>query len=88
MAPPREPALQSKKFWAFLISTFGWDLLIGWAIYRWLPLTEWSTLILFGMVMVQGIVAIGFIVGQAGLEVLAHLFEVLGDIFGKVKPPV
>jgi hypothetical protein len=40
------------------------------------------------MVMVQGIVAIGFIVGQAGLEVLAHLFEVLGDIFGKVKPPV
>lgn len=82
-------AMDSKKFKAFLISTLGWNVLIGVGIYKWMPPDQWATIILLAMIVVQGVVEVGYIVGQAGLDAMTHLFDTItpDSIFGmKVKP--
>jgi Na+/citrate or Na+/malate symporter len=80
-------ALESKKFIGFVIASFLWTILIGIGMWRWLPLDQWSTTLLLGMVIVLGTVEIGYIVGQAGLDTFTSLFEVLLEIFGGPKKP-
>lgn len=84
-----KPALESKKFIAFLLTILSLDLLIGTGMALWLPLDEWSTIILLGLVVVLGVVAVGYIIGQAGLDALTHLFDIItpDKIFGKKNPP-
>lgn len=81
-------AMASKKFKAFLIATLGWNILIGVGIYRWMPPDQWATIILLAMIVVQGVVEVGYIVGQAGLDALRSLFDVItpDSIFGKKAP--
>jgi hypothetical protein len=81
--------LSSKKFIAFLLTILSLDVLLGVGMYLWLPLDQWSTTILLGLVVVLGVVAVGYIIGQAGLDALTHLFDVItpDSIFGKKKDP-
>jgi len=81
----REPSLSSKKFLAFVISILGWNILIGIGIFKYMPLNEWSTVLLLCMVAVQGVVEVGYIVGQAGLDAMEGLFATITS-FGH-RPP-
>jgi len=80
-------ALASKKFWAFILSTTGWNILIGVGVAKYMPPDQWSTLVLLAMIVAQGVVEVGYIVGQAGLDALTALFDVItpDSIFGKRK---
>lgn len=79
--------LSSKKFVAFLLTLLSLDVLLGVGMWLWLPLDQWSTTVLLGLVVVLGVVAVGYIIGQSGLDALTHLFDVItpDSIFGKSK---
>lgn len=87
MALGSRTALQSKKFWAFILSTTGWNVLIGIGVFKYMPPDQWSTVILLAMIVSQGVVEVGYIIGQAGLDALTALFDVItpDSIFGRRK---
>lgn len=79
-------AMSSKKFWAFLLSSLTWTVLIGVGVYKWMPLNQWSTIVILGMIVVKGVVEVGYIIGQAGLDALTALFDTITpDSFFKKK---
>lgn len=84
-----QSGLSSKKFLAFMVSCLGWDILLGVMIYKYCPLDQWSTIVILSMVVVQGVVQVGYIIGQAGLDALRSLFEIItpDSIFGAKKKP-
>lgn len=84
---PKETVQASKKFRAFAISTAGWNILILVAMYLYLPLTQWQMLVLLAMIVVQGVVQVGYIIGQAGLDALIALFDTItpDSLFGGRK---
>lgn len=81
-------ALSSKKFWAFILSTTGWNILIGIGVMKYMPPDQWSTLVLLAMIVAQGVVEVGYIIGQAGLDALTALFDIItpDSVFGAKKP--
>jgi hypothetical protein len=80
-------AMSSKKFVAFLLASVTWTLLIAVGVKLWMPPDQWSTTVLLGMVVVKGVVEVGYIIGQAGLDALTHLFDVItpDSVFGKAR---
>lgn len=84
-----QSGLSSKKFLAFMVSCVGWDALIGIMVFKYCPLDQWSTIVILSMVVVQGVVQVGYIIGQAGLDALRSLFEIItpDSIFGGKKKP-
>lgn len=83
----KRDALVSKKFWAFLLSLTGWDVLIGMVVMKWFPLDQWETIVLLAMLVILGVLQVGYILSQAGLDALYRLFDVItpDSIFGKNK---
>lgn len=82
-------ALDSKKFKAYLLASVTWTTLLGTGMYYWFPLDQWSTITLLGMIVVKGVVEVGYIVGQAGLDAMTALFDTItpDSFFGKKKDP-
>lgn len=83
----KRDALSSKKFWAFLLSLSGWDVLIGMAVVKWFPLDQWETIVLLAMLVILGVLQVGYILSQAGLDALSKLFDIITPdaIFGRAK---
>ncbi len=82
--------LESKKFWAFLLTLASLTSLISVGMWMWRPLDQWSTTVLVFLIVVLGVVACGLILGQAGLDALTHLVEIVTpDFFRKNRglPP-
>lgn len=79
-----KPALESKKFWAFMITLMSLDVLTGLGMFLWLPLDQWSTIVLLSFIVVMGVVSVGYIIGTVGLDALTHLFDTItpDKIFG------
>ena len=68
-------ALQSKKFIAYLIADIGWKILLGWILYLQKDGLDSFTLMI-SIVVVAGVVQVGFILGQASLDRYVRVAEI------------
>lgn len=83
-----KPAMESKKFIAFLLTLVSLDGLTGGGMLLWLPLDQWSTIVLLALIVTIGVLSVGYIIGTVGLDALTHLFDTItpDSIFGKPAP--
>ena len=73
--------LKSKKFIAYLLSEFGWKIIILYVLFHLQgKIDHYSLLLLITLVIVSGFIQIGYILGQAALDkyVMAAV-EILDD---------
>lgn len=67
--PDNQKPMQSKKFVAFLLSTIGWNALMLSIIWRFEDKIDHIALtLLVTMVITNGFIQIGYILGQAALD--------------------
>ena len=61
--------LKSKKFIAYLLSEFGWKIIILYVLFQLQgKINHYSLMLLVTLVIVSGFIQIGYILGQAALD--------------------
>ena len=76
LMPAQSSKLKSKKLVAYLTTNVMWKALVGYGIY-----SKTEMWLLLSMVVVSGIVDVGYILGQASLDkVLAHVRGTVSDV--------
>jgi len=61
--------LKSKKFIAYLISEFGWKVIILYLLFQLKGnINHYSLVVLVTLIVVSGFIQIGYILGQAALD--------------------
>jgi hypothetical protein len=69
--------IQSKKFWAYLISEFGWKVCLFYCLYNYRSKVDIYNLILMGsIIIVSAFIQIGYILGQVALDKYIKVAEV------------
>jgi len=69
--------IQSKKFWAYLISEFGWKISLFYCLYNYRSKVDIYNLILMGsIIIVSAFIQIGYILGQVALDKYIKVAEV------------
>lgn len=68
---------KSKKYLAYLIAEFGWKLTLFYLIYQFgSKLDQYSFIVLTTMIIVNGFIQVGYILGQAALDRYTHMAEI------------
>ncbi len=66
--------LKSKKFIAYLLSEFGWKLLILYVLWEYgKGIDHYAFMVLISMIVTSGFIQIGYILGQAALDKYTHV---------------
>jgi len=66
--------LKSKKFVAYLIAEAGWKLAMFYLLYTYQNKIEhYSFMVLLTLIIVSGIIQVGYILGQAALDKYTHV---------------
>ena len=69
--------IQSKKFWAYLISEFGWKVCLFYCLYNYRAKVDIYNLILMGsIIIVSAFIQIGYILGSVALDKYIKVAEV------------
>ena len=76
--PAEGPALQSKKFLAFLVSSVLWKILAV-VIIIWGQDINFVGSILLAIILVAGFVEAGYIIGQASLDKYVRLAHIAAN---------
>jgi hypothetical protein len=72
--------LQSKKFLALLITLAGWKLLEFWVLFEFgKELTHYGFLLMTTLIVVEGFLAVGYILGQAAIDKYTDLATTITD---------
>lgn len=81
-----ETAWESKKFKAFVLSNLVWTCLIGACFIKYVNLDVYTSAVILIMVVAQGTVQTGYILGTAGLDAWQHVLEVVSRIITALVP--